>query len=159
MILMTPKSLLRLPEAKSPKNEFINGSFKEIIDDDTVNNKNEIKKLLLTSGKVYYDLIKFRTENKITDAAIIRVEQFYPYKSDQVKGIFSSYTNAKKIVWVQEEPRNMGAWNFLYPRLTEDLNEGQKLTYSGRPEGASPAVGSSKISRQQQKDLVEIAFK
>jgi len=159
LILMTPKSLLRLPEAKSPKEEFINGRFKELIDDDSVNNKNEIKKVLLTSGKVYYDLIKYRTEKKITDSAIVRVEQFYPYKSDKVKEVLTSYPNAKEVVWVQEEPRNMGAWNFLQNRLTEDLSEGQKLSYSGRPEGASPAVGSAKISRQQQNELVEKAFK
>ncbi len=159
MVLMTPKSLLRLPEAKSPKAEFIKGSFREIIDDETVSNKNDIKKLLLTSGKVYYDLIKYRSDKKVKDTAIVRIEQFYPYKSDQVKEILGSYLNAKKVVWVQEEPRNMGAWNFLYPRLSEDLSEEQKLSYSGRPEGASPAVGSAKISGQQQKDLVENAFK
>ncbi len=159
MVLMTPKSLLRLPEAKSPKKEFISGTFREVIDDDTVNSKGEIKKILLTSGKVYYDLIKYRAENKNTDAAVVRIEQFYPYKSEQVRKVLSSYTNAEDVVWVQEEPGNMGAWNFLYPRLTEDLSEGQKLRYSGRPEGASPAAGSARISRQQQQDLVEKAFK
>lgn len=158
MILMTPKSLLRLPEAKSPKEEFINGSFKEVIDDDAVGSKDAIKKLLLTSGKVYYDLIKYRTDNKITDAAIIRIEQLYPYKSEQVREVLKSYSNAQDVVWVQEEPGNMGAWNFLYTRLTNDLREGQKLRYSGRPEGASPAAGSAKISAQQQKDLVKNAF-
>jgi len=76
-----------------------------------------------------------------------------------VKEIVSSYPASKKIIWVQEEPKNMGAWNFLAPRLIECLNSGQKLRYSGRPESASPAVGSSRISVQQQKDLVERAFR
>ncbi len=159
LILMTPKSLLRLPEAKSPKEEFTSGSFREIIDDDSINKKDNVRKVLLTSGKVYYDLIKFRSDNKISDTAIVRVEQFYPYKSNPVKEILNSYTGAKEIVWVQEEPSNMGAWHFLYPRISDDLGKGQKLTYSGRPEGASPAVGSAKISGQQQKELVEEAFK
>ena len=159
LVLMTPKSLLRLPEAKSPKEEFIGGSFKEVIDDNTADKKGSIKKVLLTSGKVYYDLIKYRSDNKINDTAIVRIEQFYPYKSEQVKEILHSYSNAKNVIWVQEEPRNMGAWNFLYTRLMEDVSDHQKLSYSGRPEGASPAVGSAKISLQQQKELVEEAFK
>jgi 2-oxoglutarate decarboxylase len=159
LILMTPKSLLRLPEAKSPREDFIKGAFREIIDDESIDGKDNIRKVLLTSGKVYYDLMKFRNDNKITDTAIVRIEQFYPYKQDQAKQVIRSYTNAKEIVWVQEEPKNMGAWNFLYPRLTDDLSEGQKLSYSGRPEGASPAVGSAKISNQQQHDLVANAFR
>ncbi len=158
LIIMTPKSLLRLPEAKSKKEDFINGKFQEIIDDSTVN-KNLVEKIIITSGKVYYDIIKFREENKITNAAIVRVEQYYPYKSKLIKGILASYQNAKKVTWVQEEPKNMGAWNFLAPRLIEDLAEGQKLNYAGRPESASPAVGSAKKSAKQQMELVAEAFK
>jgi 2-oxoglutarate dehydrogenase E1 component len=156
---MTPKSLLRLPEAKSAREEFINGRFLEVIDDNSNNKKDEISKVLLTSGKVYYDILKYKNENKINDAAIIRLEQFYPYKSEMIKEILFSYSKAKDVVWVQEEPRNMGAWNFLSPRLIGDLADSQKLSYSGRPEGASPAVGSAKISKQQQQELIELAFK
>ena len=156
---MTPKSLLRLPEAKSPKEEFINGSFREVIDDHTVIKKESINRVLLTSGKAYYDLIKYRGDKGINNTAIVRIEQFYPYDSGQIKEILNSYSNAKDIVWVQEEPKNMGAWPFLYTKLSEDIGKGQKLTYNGRPEGASPAVGSAKISTQQQKEIVEAAFK
>ncbi len=159
LILMTPKSLLRLPEAKSSREEFTRGNFKEVIDDTTITNKNEIKKILLTTGKVYYDLIKYRDDKKMDDAAIIRVEQFYPYKQEMAEEIVHSYSNAKKIVWVQEEPRNMGAWNFLHQKLLDVLSKGQTLSYSGRPESASPAAGSAKISAQQQKELIEEAFK
>ncbi len=159
LVIMTPKSLLRLPEAKSAREEFINGRFLEVIDDNSNNKKDEIRKVLLTSGKVYYDILKYKNENKINDAAIIRIEQFYPYKSEMIKEILFLYSKAKDVVWVQEEPRNMGAWNFLSPRLIEDLADGQKLSYSGRPEGASPAVGSAKISKQQQQELIELAFK
>ncbi len=159
MVLMTPKSLLRLPEAKSPKEDFLKGSFLEIIDDDLITKKDAARKVLLTSGKVYYDLIKYRKDNKINDTAIVRIEQFYPYNAVKVREILHSYSGAEDVVWVQEEPRNMGAWNFLSPRLVDDLTGNQKLSYIGRPEGASPAVGSGKISRQQQKELVEEAFK
>ena len=158
LIIMTPKSLLRLPEAKSSKEEFISGKFNEFIDDLDIKNKNDINKVILTSGKVYYDLIKHRSDNKFTDVAIVRVEQYYPYKSEMVREILSSYSNAQKVVWVQEEPKNMGAWNFLALRIIEDLAEGQKLYYVGRPEGASPAVGSGRKSAKQQKELVEEAF-
>ncbi len=159
MVIMTPKSLLRLPEARSPKEEYVRGGFQEIINDHTIENKKFAEKVILTSGKVYYNLLKYRADNGIDDTAIIRIEQIYPYNSTLLKEYLSEYKNAKSVVWVQEEPKNMGAWGFLAPRITEDLSEGQKLKYVGRPEGASPAVGSSRFSNQQQKDLVAEAFK
>lgn len=158
LVIMTPKSLLRLPEAKSIKSDFLNGRFEEIIDETTAIDKKSVNRVIITSGKVYYDLLKYRVTNKISDVAIVRIEQIYPYHSDRMKKIFSSYKNAEKIVWVQEEPKNMGAWNFLSHRLVEDMLTGQKLSYSGRPESASPAVGSAKVSNQQQVDLVERAY-
>ncbi|MGE5798540.1 MAG: 2-oxoglutarate dehydrogenase E1 component, partial [Ignavibacteria bacterium] len=157
LIIMTPKSLLRHPEAKSGKEEFINGRFKEVIDDN-LERKDEIERLIFTSGKIYYDLNKFRKDKEIADTAIIRIEQFYPYKSDQIKRISAFYPNAKKIIWVQEEPKNMGAWNFLQSKLSEDIPY-KKILYAGRPESASPAVGSAKISTQQQKEIVDKAFR
>jgi multifunctional 2-oxoglutarate metabolism enzyme len=156
LVIMTPKSLLRLPEARSSRQDFLSGKFREIIDDE-IPNKNEIKRLILTSGKVYYDLIKYRRDNKISDTAIIRLEQIYPFKKDEMGKIFTSYPEAEKIVWVQEEPRNMGAWNFVSSRLN-DIKSNLRLFYAGRPDQASPAVGSAKISNQQQKDLVKEAF-
>ncbi|MDR3628644.1 MAG: multifunctional oxoglutarate decarboxylase/oxoglutarate dehydrogenase thiamine pyrophosphate-binding subunit/dihydrolipoyllysine-residue succinyltransferase subunit, partial [Ignavibacteriaceae bacterium] len=158
LIIMTPKSLLRLPEAKSAKDEFINGRFLEVIDDNSIQDKDSVNRIIISSGKVYYDLLKYRTEHNINDAALVRLEQLYPYNSDELKKILSSYVKAKKVVWVQEEPKNMGAWFFIAPRLIEDLAEGQKLKYSGRPESASPAVGSHKISAFQQTELVGNAF-
>jgi 2-oxoglutarate decarboxylase len=159
LVLMTPKSLLRLPEARSSKEEFINGKFQEIIDDESIEINNNIERLILSSGKVYYDLIKYRSKNNIANVPIVRVEQFYPYNEKGFKEIFSKYADTKKIVWVQEEPKNMGAWNFMSLRLIDDFAVGQKLFYSGRSESASPAVGSSKQSSQQQHALIENAFK
>lgn len=158
LVIMTPKSLLRLPEAVSPLEEFLNGSFNEVIDDSIVQ-KDKAERLIFTSGKVYYNLLKYRKENNFENsAAIVRVEQFYPYAKDKIKEILSSYSKTKKVLWVQEEPNNMGAWNFIRPKLREDLSEGQQLYYAGRPESASPATGSSKISNQQQQDLIRNAF-
>ena len=158
LVIMTPKSLLRHPEAKSSKKEFLSGTFKEIIDDASADNKKKIKRLIFTSGKVYYELNKFRKDNKRDDTAIIRIEQFYPFKTEMIRDIIHSYSNADKVFWVQEEPKNMGAWNFLWHRLQEISLPGQKIYYSGRPESASPAVGSAKVSNQQQEELIRNAY-
>jgi 2-oxoglutarate dehydrogenase E1 component len=157
LVIMSPKSILRLPEARSTKDEFIKGKFEEFLDDSTISDKLKVKKLIITSGKVFYDLLKYRDKNKFTDTAILRIEQFYPFNRDTLKQIIIGYKNASKVVWVQEEPRNMGAWNFLSNRLLELLNN-HTLSCVSRPEGASPAVGSAKISNQQQIELVAEAF-
>lgn len=157
LVIMTPKSLLRLPEAKSKKEEFTSGMFKEIIDDN-VRDINSVKRILLTSGKVYYDLLKYRNENKLSGTAIIRLEQYYPYKSNFVKEILGSYENATEVVWVQEEPENMGAWNFLALLLHKDLAKGQILYAICKEESASPAPGSLSVHNDTQKELLRKAF-
>lgn len=158
LIIMTPKSLLRLPEARSPKENFLNGKFEEFLDDNSIQNHDKIERLLLTSGKVYYDLLKFREKNNLTDAAIIRIEQYYPFEKNKLASIFKRYKNAKKILWVQEEPRNMGAWTFLSGRISELLTPSQTLICKSRNESASPANGSAKITTQEQIELVKSAF-
>ena len=158
LVIMTPKSLLRAPEARSSKKEFLSGKFQEVLDDDTITKPQSIDHLILTSGKVYYDLLKYRSENKISNTSIVRLEQFYPYPSKKIKNTIEKYPSVKNVKWVQEEPKNMGAWNFLFHRLRNDLPKECELDYSGRPESASPAVGSYKISMQQQKKLVKDSF-
>ncbi|MEO8231554.1 MAG: multifunctional oxoglutarate decarboxylase/oxoglutarate dehydrogenase thiamine pyrophosphate-binding subunit/dihydrolipoyllysine-residue succinyltransferase subunit, partial [Ignavibacteriota bacterium] len=158
LVIMTPKSLLRHPDAKSTKEDFLKGKFEEILDDGTITNKKDVTKIILTSGKIFYDLKKFREKEKVDNTAIIRIEQFYPFKKETLKNILSSYPKAEKIIWLQEEPKNMGAWHFLSEKLKEVLTPNQKLTCVSRPEGASPAVGSAKVSNQQQVDLVKEAF-
>ncbi|MCF8242377.1 MAG: multifunctional oxoglutarate decarboxylase/oxoglutarate dehydrogenase thiamine pyrophosphate-binding subunit/dihydrolipoyllysine-residue succinyltransferase subunit [Melioribacteraceae bacterium] len=158
LIVMTPKSLLRLPAARSPINDFTDGKFQEVIDDSEISNKTDVLKVILTSGKVYYDLIKYRDANQIKDTAIVRVEQYYPYSADLISEIVQSYGNAKKVYWVQEEPKNMGAWSFMFPRLIDDLGKKQKLSYIGRDDSPSPASGSSKIFLQTQEKLIKAAF-
>jgi len=159
LVIMTPKSLLRHPEAKSSRSEFIDGKFNEVIDDTIDLANSTIKKILLTSGKIFYELNKFRIDNNMKHVAIIRIEQYYPYPSKELKRIFSKYSSADKIVWIQEEPRNMGAWHFLLPLIKNDIGRDLEITYVGRPPSASPAVGSAKISIQHQRDLINSAFK
>ncbi|MGB5289328.1 MAG: multifunctional oxoglutarate decarboxylase/oxoglutarate dehydrogenase thiamine pyrophosphate-binding subunit/dihydrolipoyllysine-residue succinyltransferase subunit, partial [Ignavibacteriaceae bacterium] len=158
LVIMTPKSLLRLPEAKSSKEEFINGKFEEVFDDDSIKKPDSINHIILTSGKVYYDLLKYKNGNNFSKTAIIRLEQFYPYPSGKIQKIIKRYKSVKKVKWVQEEPKNMGAWNFLYHKLRGDLPEDCELVYVGRLESASPAVGSNKIALQQQAKLIKDAF-
>ncbi len=158
LVVMSPKSLLRSPDARSSKEEFLSGSFQEILDDTTVNEKSKIKRLILTSGKVYYDLFRYREKNKIYDTAIVRIEQFYPLQFEKLQKVIDSYNSVEKFFWVQEEPKNMGAWNFLITRFF-DVTGLKKPEYSGRTESASPAVGSARVSEQQQQELVKAAFK
>lgn len=156
-VIFTPKSLLRNPMAKSNIEEFTRGGFQKIIDDE-ISDKNKIKKVLLTSGKVYYDLLKYKTENKIEDSAIVRIEQYYPFDDELLSAVLSNYSNAKKIKWVQEEPKNMGAWSFLFERIYDKLPNNLKLQYNGRKESPSPASGSSKEFHINQEKLIIRAF-
>jgi 2-oxoglutarate dehydrogenase E1 component len=159
LVVMTPKSLLRLPAARSTVKEFTGGIFNEVIDDIKFeNNYEEIKRVVLTSGKVYYDLIKYQEMNNIADTAIIRVEQLYPFPGERITNLLKKYSKAKIINWVQEEPKNMGAWYFMFPRLLDILGKGQKLKYVGRDESPSPASGSHKMHHLQQEELVKGAF-
>jgi len=156
-IVFTPKSLLRLPEARSTLNDLVNNDFSAVIDD-TVNDKNTINKVIIVSGKFYYDLLKYRKEKNIDDAAIVRLEQYYPFPAEQIKNITGQYSNASKVIWAQEEPRNMGAWNFLQHRLREILPQQTKLNVVSRKESASPAAGSLKVHMMEQEQLLKDAF-
>ncbi|MDQ3021606.1 MAG: multifunctional oxoglutarate decarboxylase/oxoglutarate dehydrogenase thiamine pyrophosphate-binding subunit/dihydrolipoyllysine-residue succinyltransferase subunit [Bacteroidota bacterium] len=157
LVILTPKSLLRLPEAKSKKEEFTKGEFNEIIDD-TLSDKSSVKRVIVTSGKVYYDLLKYRKEQNISNISLVRLEQYYPYNSSDMKEVLSTYENAKEVVWVQEEPRNMGAWNFLAILLNNDLNKNQKLYCVSKAESASPAEGSLSKFNETQKELLRLSF-
>jgi 2-oxoglutarate dehydrogenase E1 component len=162
LVLMTPKSMLRLEAAASKLEDFTNGRFQEIIADASVANPKSVKRVILSTGKVFYDLEKFRTEQSIGDTALVRVEQIYPLHEDALKAELAKYPNAAKFVWAQEEPQNMGAWNFMMPRLRDLLDASgfadKKLRYAGRKPSASPAVGSKGISDIEQKKLIDDAF-
>ncbi|HCI72478.1 MAG TPA: multifunctional oxoglutarate decarboxylase/oxoglutarate dehydrogenase thiamine pyrophosphate-binding subunit/dihydrolipoyllysine-residue succinyltransferase subunit, partial [Balneola sp.] len=156
VVLMTPKSLLRHPMATSNTTELAEGKFQPFISDPEVTNA---ERLVICSGKVYYDLLKYRQENEIKDVAIARLEQFYPFPDKDIAEQLKSFKNVKEIIWCQEEPKNMGAWTFVAPRFMDLLEDGQKLTYAGRHASASPAAGQKKVHEAEQEALIEDAMK
>lgn len=155
LIVMTPKSLLRLEECVSTKEEFTRGAWAEIVDERV--DAKKIQRVIVCSGKVYYDLAAYKKLNKIDNVALVRVEQMYPFHAEMWAAIAKSYKNAKHWVWCQEEPRNMGAWGYIRDLLEEGC--GQKVAYAGRPAAAAPAVGATSIHKLQQAKLIEEAFK
>jgi 2-oxoglutarate dehydrogenase complex dehydrogenase (E1) component-like enzyme len=155
LVVMTPKSLLRLPAATSEMSELESGGFRPVIDDASVTDKSKIKRLSICSGKVYYDLDAARSAAGNTDVAIIRLEQFYPFPTSMLTEVIAAYKNANEIVWTQEEPRNMGGWTFVEPRLRNILPDGVTLQYVGRAASASPATGSYAIHNLEQAKLVD----
>ena len=155
LIIMSPKSLLRHKDCISRVENFTDNEFWSILDDETVNRKTA-KRIVFCSGKVYYDLCAYREESKIKNTAIIRIEQFYPLNTDLLERIVANYPKAENIVWCQEEPKNMGGWSFIAPRLMETI--GKLPLYAGRKESASPAVGSLAVHKYEQKKLIEAAF-
>ena len=162
LVVFTPKSLLRAPAASSRVSELANGQFDEVVDDATITDPSRVRRVLFCSGKVYYDLADHRAKHGDGqlegEVAIVRVEQLYPWPENAVAAVMARYGNAEGAFWVQEEPANMGAWTFVRERLQGALPTLSKLGYAGRPEQASPAVGSMRIHRMEQQALVDAAF-
>ena len=159
LILMTPKSLLRNKEASSPLIEFTKGKFHTVLAErDESIDPQKVTRLLICSGKVYYDLAKERTEKKMGDVAIIRLEQLYPFPHKALTTELKKYPNLAEVVWCQDEPQNQGAWFFVQHNILENMSEGMKLSYAGRPASASPAVGYAHLHQEQQKSLINAAF-
>jgi 2-oxoglutarate dehydrogenase E1 component len=159
LIIMTPKSLLRAKDATSPLAEFTKGEFKTVIGPARAEVEGEkVKRVIACSGKVAYDLIKKRDEKKAWDVAILRVEQLYPFPHKSFAAELKRFPNATELVWCQDEPQNQGAWFFIQHQIHENMTDGQKLGYAGRPASASPAVGYSHLHVEQQKALLDQAF-
>ncbi len=159
LALMTPKSLLRSPLASSEKKDILEGKFWEVIEDiNLAGNANDVKTIILTSGKIYYDADKYRTENNIKETAIVRLEQYYPFPEDLLIFVLSQYKNAKSLVWLQEEPENMGAYNFLALTLIRLVQNKMKFYAVCREASASPAPGSNKVFQMTQKEIIAEAF-
>jgi len=156
LVIMTPKSMLRLEAAASKAEDFTNDRFHEILDGPLPDKPEKVKRIILSSGKIYYDLLKFREEQKITSTALIRIEQLYPLDEAQLKAAVGKFPNAKTIVWCQEESQNMGAWNFIAWQLRRLLET--SVWYAGRAASASPAVGSLAVHRREQKLIIQDAF-
>jgi 2-oxoglutarate dehydrogenase E1 component len=156
LIIMTPKSLLRADFASSPAEEFLNGHFEEILGAPKVGPPSKIKRVIFCSGKVYYDLLKHRAENKIDSAAILRIEQLYPLAETKLKALMKPFPKTAQLVWCQEESQNMGAWTFMEPRLRKMFK--REVAYAGRDASASPAVGSLARHKREQARLIADAF-
>ena len=158
LVIMTPKSLLRNKDATSPLSEFTKGGFQTVIPEHKELKAEKVKRIIVCSGKVYYDLAKKREEKGADDVAILRVEQLYPFPHKAFAAELKKYPNAADVVWCQDEPQNQGAWFFIQHNIHENMLEGQKLGYAGRAASASPAVGYSHLHVEQQKALVDAAF-
>lgn len=157
LIVFTPKGLLRHPECVSTLEELAEGSFKEVLDDAA--NLQKVKQLVFCSGRIYYDLIHERVKENVQDMAIVRIEQLYPLNTTLIEEIIEKYNGVEDYLWVQDEPCNMGAWDYIRPALQELLPKGKEITYIGRPRSASPAVGSHAIHKQQHMEIMRTLFK
>jgi len=156
LVVMTPKSLLRSELAVSTEADFTRGGFQEILDDPSLPDPGSVRRLILCSGKVYYDLAKARETRKATDVALVRVEQLYPLHETRIAQLAARFPGLQQVVWCQEESQNMGAWSFMEPRLRRVL--GREIAYAGRDASASPAVGALALHRREQAKLIEEAF-
>ena len=158
LVLMTPKSLLRLPAAGSSLDELTNGGFIPVVDDAEVKDLQRVERIVICSGKVFYDLSEARKKSDEGRVAIIRFEQFYPFPERALKEALARYPNAKQLVWCQEEPKSMGGWTFMESRLENLLPRCERPLYVGRAPSASPATGNYAIHVQEQERLVKEAL-
>ncbi|TNC82564.1 MAG: 2-oxoglutarate dehydrogenase E1 component [Oleiphilus sp.] len=161
LIAITPKSLLRHKEAVSTLDDLSSGSFQTVIPEADDLDSRKVKRVIMCSGKVYYELLEFRRSNELNDTAIIRIEQLYPFPADDLTEVLSAYPKLADVVWCQEEPQNQGAW---YPtqhrmrRVLREINEKIYLRYAGRPSSAAPAAGYVSVHVEEQNRLINIAF-
>ena len=160
LIVISPKSLLRNPDATSNLDELTSGEFSCVIDDD-LKNKKDVKRIIMCSGKVYYDLVKMRDKNDSKDVGVVRIEQLYPFPYDDLEEILTKYENVQEFIWCQEEPLNQGAWfshRHRIQRVLDRFDKGDEVSLVSRPPAAAPAVGLMKLHLQQQEELVKEAI-
>jgi len=162
LVVMSPKSLLRHRLAVSRLEELIGGRFRRVIDDPAVGERDRARarRVLLCSGRIYYRLLEERQRRGLepADAPLVRLEQLYPYPLDEVRSILAGYPDAERLIWVQEEPRNMGAWRNLLHRFEASLPAGATLAYAGRDSRAVPATGSFEVHQQEEKAILDAAL-
>jgi 2-oxoglutarate dehydrogenase E1 component len=158
LVVMTPKSLLRLPAAASRIDDLATGGFQPVIDDAEITDTGAVRKVVFCSGKVYYDLMDARKQSGDLSVAVVRLEQFYPFPLRALREVIEKYGSATQYAWVQEEPHNMGGWTFVRERLEDLLSESAELRYIGRTASASPATGSYGVHQSEQGELVSQAF-
>jgi 2-oxoglutarate dehydrogenase E1 component len=158
LIVMTPKSLLRHKLSTSHLKDLSESTFRTVIDDPDKPDAKKVKRVVICSGKVFFDLLDARRKRKLTNIALIRVEQLYPFPTECFCELLESYADAKQIVWCQEEPQNQGAWQYIWPTLRDSKQEKQVLSYAGRPASAAPAVGNYTMHIKQLQSLIDTAL-
>ena len=160
LVLMQPKSLLRLPEAASTLRDLAAGTFRPVLDDPAVSQRDRIRRVVFCTGKIYYDLLAARRDDvaEVTGVALVRVEELYPWPHDEVARIVDAYPAIDDVAWVQEEPKNMGAWGYVSPRLRVSTGNAIIVRYIGRPERASSAEGYATDHTAEQQRIVTEAF-
>ena len=158
LIVMTPKSLLRHKECTSSLDDLASGFYQRVLPEVDDIDPEMVKHIILCSGKVYYELLIERRAKKRNDIAIVRVEQLYPFPGPELDALLKCYSETRDLVWVQEEPKNQGAWDFVKPRIPAMLDDRWNLHYVGRESSSAPAVGSAKLHAVQQRDLVDRAI-
>ncbi len=161
LVVMMPKSLLRKEEAASDLEELTRGGFKPVIGCERTKNRKDVRRVVLCSGKVYYELIQKKREDNFPDAEVVRIEQVYPFPHEELKAVLRPFKNVDKIVWCQEEPKNQGAWYSSKHHLeiaVRDYVPNAELQYAGREASSSPATGYNSLHHKQQMQLVEAAF-
>jgi len=160
LVVMTPKSLLRHPEAVSALDDLAKGAFNEILGDTQVepSRASSVERVIVCSGKVYFELLEHRRTSGAADTPLIRVEQLYPFPSQRLAAEFARYPNLKTVVWCQEGSRNQGAWGVIEPQLREILPSAAQLLYAGPPASASTAPGYHSALAARQAALTSSAF-
>ncbi|MGA9666839.1 MAG: 2-oxoglutarate dehydrogenase E1 component [Gallionella sp.] len=159
LIVFTPKSLLRSKDAASPLAEFTDGKFRPVIAEVEKLDSKKVRRIIACSGKIYYELLAARRAKRIGDMAIIRLEQLYPFPHDDFTAQIAAYPDATEIVWCQEAPGNQGAWHRIQHYLLRHLRKGMRLDYALRPSSAAPAAGYLAVHQEQQKAVIEAAFR
>ncbi|MBI5007396.1 MAG: 2-oxoglutarate dehydrogenase E1 component [Nitrosomonadales bacterium] len=159
LIVFTPKSLLRSKDAASPLDDLAQGRFQPVIPEIDDIPANKVRRIIACSGKVYYDLLKARRERGIADMVIIRLEQLYPFPHEDFAAQIAAYPKAIEVVWCQEEPGNQGAWHRIQHYLLRQMRKGMRLDYALRPSSASPAAGYLAVHNEQQKAVIDAAFR
>jgi len=159
LIVMAPKSLLRHPMAASTLEDLSEGAFRPVLDDEEARDSaGSVERLILCSGKIYTELVGSEYREEATDTAIARIELLYPFPEGQIREVLEGYDALREIIWVQEEPKNMGAWSFVEPRLREIVGDDLPVNYVGKPARPSPAQGSAKFHKQEHAEIVRSAF-
>jgi 2-oxoglutarate dehydrogenase E1 component len=159
LVILSPKSLLRHKESVSPLGDITGGAFRPVLGEVEALDPAAVKRVVACSGKLYFDLVRARRERNISEIALVRIEQLYPFPHDDFAHELKRYPNARELLWAQEEPKNQGAWYWIQHYLTDAMSPGQRLIFASRPSSAAPAGGYADVHAAQQQTVIEDALR